>query len=345
MTATTSTADPTGTRRSAASPVLACTGLTKTYGGHTAVDDLDLEVDRGEIFGILGANGAGKTTSVECAQGLRRPDRGTIRVLGLDPITDQAKLRGRVGSQLQQANLPERLRVREAIRLFADDRAQAARAMDEWELGPIAATPFGGLSGGQRQRLFLALALLNDPEIVFLDELTQGLDPSARAEVWQLIEQVRDRGTTVVLVTHFMNEAEALCDRVAVMADGRLVDLDTPAGLIGRHGGGVRMRFALQSGVTEPGVTEPGVTDPDGAAWLARVPGVRSVRHDHHEIEVTGAPSIIFHIGAELVARGTVPDDVRVSQPSLEEALLTILDRPTAPDAVTPNTMTKGASR
>lgn len=296
------------------SPVLECSGLTKAYGDHLAVDRLDLEVVPGEIFGILGANGAGKTTSVECAQGLRRPDRGTVRVLGLDPITDQASLRGRVGSQLQQANLPDRLKVREAIRLFADDRGQAERAMSEWELEPIARVPFGGLSGGQRQRLFLALALLNDPEIVFLDELTQGLDPSARTEVWDLIERVRDRGATVVLVTHFMNEAEALCDRVAVMADGRLIDLDTPAGLIASHGGGTRMRFAGH---------------PDDVAWLTRVPGVRSARHDRTEIEVTGQSSMIVRIGAELVARGTVPDDVRVAQPSLEEALLTILDRPT----------------
>lgn len=326
------TTQTTQATRRGTNSVLECVGLTKTYGKHRAVDVLDLEVVPGEIFGILGANGAGKTTSVECAQGLRRPDQGTVRVLGLDPIADQGRLRGRVGSQLQQANLPERLKVREAIRLFADDRKQAARAMDDWELGPIAQTPFGGLSGGQRQRLFLALALLNDPEIVFLDELTQGLDPSARAEVWQLIEQVRERGTTVVLVTHFMNEAEALCDRVAVMADGRLIDLDTPAGLIARHGGGVRMRFTGQ---------------PDDADWVAHVPGVRSARHDRNEIEATGHPSIIVRIGAELVARGTIPDDVRVSQPSLEEALLTILDRPTSSDTASSFSMTasKGASR
>jgi len=309
-------------------PVLECAGLTKTYGKHLAVDNLDLEVVPGEIFGILGANGAGKTTSVECAQGLRRPDRGTVRVLGLDPIADQARLRGRVGSQLPQANLPERLKVREAIRLFADDRKQAARAMADWELEPIAKTPFGGLSGGQRQRLFLALALLNDPEIVFLDELTQGLDPSARTEVWRLIERVRERGTTVVLVTHFMNEAEALCDRVAVMADGRLIDLDTPAGLIGRHGGGVRMRFTGRT---------------DDVDWVGQVPGVRSAHHDRNEIEASGHPSIIVRIGAELVARESIPDDVRVSQPSLEEALLTILDEPTAP--TTPAIPTTGASR
>lgn len=291
--------------------VLECTGLTKTYGDHVAVDDLDLEVRAGEIYGILGANGAGKTTSVECAQGLRRADRGTIRVLGLDPVADKGRLRGRVGSQLQQSNLPDRIKVREAIRLFADDRRQADRAMAEWELDPIAGTPFAGLSGGQRQRLFLALALLNDPEIVFLDELTQGLDPSARTEVWTLIEQVRDRGTTVVLVTHFMNEAEALCDRVAVMRSGRLVDLDTPAGLIERHGGGVRVRFAGR---------------PEDVEWVERVTDVRSARFDRNEIEATGRSPMLVHLGAELVARGRVPDEVRVAQPSLEEALLLLLD-------------------
>ncbi|MEM9561662.1 MAG: ABC transporter ATP-binding protein [Actinomycetota bacterium] len=298
-------------------PVLACAGLTKTYGDHLAVDDLHLEVRAGEIYGILGANGAGKTTSVECAQGLRRPDRGTIRVLGLDPVADKARLRGRVGSQLQQANLPDRLKVREAVTLFADDRAQADRIMREWELEPIAGTPFAGLSGGQRQRLFLALALLNDPEVVFLDELTQGLDPSARSEVWALIERVRDRGTTVVLVTHFMNEAEALCDRVAVMRTGRLVDLDTPAGLVERHSEGVRVRFA---------------GSPADVDWVAAVPLVRSARHDRREIEAVGPSPMIAHLGAELVARSRVPDEIRVAQPSLEEALLALLD-PTIPDA------------
>ncbi len=304
----TRTSTPTADR-----PVLECIGLSKTYGGHLAVDDVNLEVSAGEIYGILGANGAGKTTSVECAQGLRRPDRGTIRVLGLDPVADKARLRGRVGSQLQQANLPDRLKVREAVTLFADDRVQARRVMDEWELETIAGTPFAGLSGGQRQRLFLALALLNDPEIVFLDELTQGLDPAARSEVWALIERVRDRGTTVVLVTHFMNEAEALCDRVAVMRSGRVVDLDTPAGLIERHSEGVRVRFG---------------GSPDDVDWVVDVPLVRSARHDRREIVAVGPSPMIAHLGAELVARNRVPDEIRVAQPSLEEALLTLLDPP-----------------
>lgn len=292
-------------------PVLECAGLTKRYGDTLAVDDLFLEVRPGEVFGILGTNGAGKTTAVECAQGLRRPDRGEVRVLGLDPRTDQARLRGRVGSQLQDASLPDRLRVGEAIRLFADDDRRAGSAMADWELDPIAGTPFGGLSGGQRQRLFLALALLNDPEVVFLDELTQGLDPSARLEVWALIERVRERGATVVLVTHFMNEAEALCDRVAVMGDGRLIAEDTPAGLIERYGSGVRMRFE---------------GEPDDVAWLLGLPDVRSARFDRNEIEVAGSSPMIVRVGAELVYRGRIPREVRVAQPSLEEALLSLLN-------------------
>ncbi|MEM8922372.1 MAG: ABC transporter ATP-binding protein [Actinomycetota bacterium] len=291
-------------------PVLECVGLTKRYGDHLAVDDLHLEVRPGEIFGILGSNGAGKTTSVECAQGLRRPDGGAVRVLGLDPLADRARLRGRVGSQLQHANLPERLKVGEAVRLFADDASQAARTMVDWDLDPIAKTPFGGLSGGQRQRLFLALALLNEPDVVFLDELTQGLDPSARSEVWTLIERVRADGTTVILVTHFMNEAEALCDRVAVMRQGRLIDLGTPDALIRRHGAGVRMRFRAE---------------PADGTWLQHVPDVGTVRIEHGEADVTGRSPMIARIGAELVARDRVPDDIRVSQPSLEEALVALI--------------------
>lgn len=296
-------------------PLLECSALTKSYGDRLAVNRLDFSVERGEIFGIVGSNGAGKTTTVECAQGLRRPDAGSIRVLGLDPIRDRARLRSRVGSQLQESALPDRLRVGEAIALFANDRRLAQRTMDDWGLVPLASTPFGGLSGGQKQRLFLALALLNEPEIVFLDELTQGLDPSARTEVWTLIEQVRDRGTTVVLVTHFMDEAEALCDRVAVMSQGRLLDLDAPAALIGRHGGGIRIRFRADADVVE---------------WLEQVPGVSSTAHARGEVEVRGDAASLVRVGAALVDRDCVPDDLRVSQPSLEGALVALLDAPMA---------------
>ena len=285
-------------------------GLTKRYGEHTVVDRLSLEVNRGDIFGILGTNGAGKTTSVECAQGLRRPTEGAVRVLGLDPIRDRAALAGRVGSQLQDANLPDRLRVREAVWLFADSDAAAKRIMDAWKLNELARKPFGALSGGQKQRLFLALALLNNPEVVFLDELTQGLDPDARRSVWRLIEEVRERGTTVVLVTHFTDEAEALCDRIAVMADGSLVAQGTPDALIDQFGGGVRVRFA--GGSTE-------------LAWARLVPGITDARIAGTDIEACGDPTIAGRIGHELVERGMATVPLRLHQPTLEESLLNII--------------------
>ncbi len=294
-------------------PILEMEGLNKRYGEVQAVADLSLSVHRGEIFGILGTNGAGKTTSVECAQGLRRPDSGTVRVLGLDPIRDRAALAGRVGSQLQDSNLPDRLRVAEAVRLFASDRRQANASMDDWQLHDLARRPFAGLSGGQRQRLMVALALLNDPEIVFLDELTQGLDPNARSAVWRLIENVRDRGTTVVLVTHFMEEAERLCDRVAVMVDGRLVDQGSPEELIDRHGHGVRARF--------PGGAED-------LEWVERVPGVTKATVAGSDIEVQGPPTIVAHLGHVLIQQGRRQVALRVHQPTLEEALLSLIDGP-----------------
>lgn len=286
-------------------------GLVKRYGDHRAVDGADLVVEHGEIFGILGANGAGKTTTVECAQGLRRADAGLVRVLGHDPVSAAHHLRGRVGSQLQDSHLPDRMRVEEAVRLFADREADADATMAAWDLAPVARSPFGALSGGQKQRLFLALAMLNEPEVVFLDELTQGLDPAARRSVWELVERVRARGTTVVLVTHFMEEAEVLCDRVAVMTDGHVVDTGTPQQLIDRHSDGVRVRFR---------------GTPDDIAWLEAISGVASASYSRGEVEVRGASPVIAHLGAALVATDRVPDDLRVAQPDLEDALLDLLD-------------------
>lgn len=291
--------------------MLEIAGLHKRYGDRQAVDDLNLSVRPGEIFGILGSNGAGKTTSVECAQGIRRADSGRVRVLGRDPISDRSQLRGRVGSQLQDSHLPDRIRVGEAVSLFANDKTQSEAAIETWQLGDLVKVPFAGLSGGQRQRLFLALALLNDPEIVFLDELTQGLDPNARRSVWKLIETVRDGGATVVLVTHFMEEAEVLCDRVVVMKRGRAVAEGTPTELIERHSSGVHIRFPF---------------DQNDIAWLEKVPGVRTVTSLGTEVEVTGKSSVIAHVGAGLVARGSVPDSIRVNQPNLEAALLNLID-------------------
>jgi ABC-2 type transport system ATP-binding protein len=214
-------------------------GLTKQYAGTTAVRDVSFTVTRGEIFGIIGPNGAGKTTTVECIEGLRRPDAGYISVLGLNPGRDRDELRERLGVQLQDAELPERLRVGEALRLYSSFYSAPADwrvLMETLGLTAKEKTPFGKLSGGQRQRLTIALALVGQPEVVVLDELTTGLDPQARRDTWALIEGVRDRGTTIVLVTHFMEEAERLCDRIAVIDSGRIVALDTPAALVSGAG-------------------------------------------------------------------------------------------------------------
>ena len=211
--------------------VIEAAGLMKRYGSHVAVKDVSFEVEQGEIFGLLGPNGAGKTTAVECLQGLRRADGGRLRVLGLDPLQQPGELRRRIGSQLQESALPDRIKVWEALDLFASVAPGGpdwSTVMRQWGLEDKRTTSFAGLSGGQRQRLFVALALVNDPELVFLDELTQGLDPAARRVAWDLIMAIRERGATVVLVTHYMDEAERLCDRLAVIDDGRVVALDTP---------------------------------------------------------------------------------------------------------------------
>ncbi|MEU7985212.1 ABC transporter ATP-binding protein [Streptosporangium canum] len=215
--------------------------LRKNYGNTRAVDGVSFTVARGETFGVLGHNGAGKTTTVECLVGLRKPDSGTIRVLGENPARRRRALAQRTGVQLQQGELPDRLRVAEAMRLFAAfyDRPDDWRAvLERWGLGPIANKAFGDLSGGQQQRLKLATALVGGPELVVLDELTTGLDPVARRETWTLIGDLKAAGTTAVLVSHFMDEAEELCDRVAVFGNGRIIALGSPRELIGRTGTG-----------------------------------------------------------------------------------------------------------
>ncbi|HTF10727.1 MAG TPA: ABC transporter ATP-binding protein [Asanoa sp.] len=211
--------------------------LHKRYGDTVAVEDVSFAVDEGEIFGILGPNGAGKTTTVECVEGLRRPDGGTIRVLGLDPGRDRAELTQRLGVQLQDAQLPERLKVGEALDLYRSFYRQPAdpeSLIEALGLDAVRRTRFGKLSGGQKQRLSIALALVGNPRVAVLDELTTGLDPRARRETWKLIGDVRARGVTIVLVTHFMEEAERLCDRVAVIDSGRVVTVDTPTALANR---------------------------------------------------------------------------------------------------------------
>jgi ABC-2 type transport system ATP-binding protein len=305
--------------------VIEVEGLMKRYGAHLAVDDVGFTVSEGEIFGILGVNGAGKTTTVECLQGLRRPDGGRMRVLGVDPLTARSRLRALVGSQLQASALPDRLRVDEAVRLFGDgDRHSADALLDTWKLAGLRRSSFASLSGGQRQRLFIALALLNQPQVVFFDELTQGLDPLARSDVWDAIGDVRDRGTTVVLVTHFMDEAEALCDRVAVMRGGRIVDTGTPPELIARHTRTTTVTF-----------TSPVWLDP---AALAALPGVDAVQRDGDRIRVVGSSQLIAPVCAAVLGDDHLgPPDLRVHHPDLEDALIALIsDSATAdrhPDA------------
>jgi ABC-2 type transport system ATP-binding protein len=220
-------------------PVIQVSGVRKTYGSTVAVEEATFEVIEGEIFGLIGPNGAGKTTTMECIEGLRKPDRGTIAVLGLDPFRQVYKLQERIGVQLQEAQLQKRIKVWEAVDLWASLYRKKAvdgkRLLEQLGLSDKRGSWFMNLSGGQKQRLFIALALINDPEVVFLDELTTGLDPQARRAIWDLVRGIRERGKTVFLTTHLMEEAERLCDRVAIIENGRIIDVDTPQRLVARH--------------------------------------------------------------------------------------------------------------
>lgn len=289
--------------------------LRKSYGNTVAVEDISFEVSEGEIFGLLGPNGAGKTTTVECLQGLRRPDAGKVEVLGFDPQTDGRSLRRVIGSQLQESALPDRIKVWEALDLFASflpDSPDWRILMDQWGLGDKRKASFSSLSGGQRQRLFIALALVSNPKVVFLDEMTSGLDPGGRHAAWDLIRAVRDRGTTVVLVTHFMDEAEQLCDRLAIVDHGRVAALDTPQGLISSLAGRVRVVFT---------------TDQADVSWLERVPQVARVTRHGPRVEVEGTGAVLALVAACLVEHGIVPADLRLEQSTLEQAYLSITGR------------------
>lgn len=289
--------------------------LQKRYGERTAVADVSFAVEEGEIFGILGPNGAGKTTTVECVAGLRRPDGGAVRVLGHDPVRDRAAVTAALGVQLQRGELPGLLRVDEALELFASfypDPADPADLLEQLGLRGVARTRFGKLSGGQQQRLSIALALIGRPKVAILDELTTGLDPAARRDTWELIESVRDRGVTVLLVTHFMAEAERLCDRVAVIDAGRVVALDTPAALTDRLDVRQRIRFT------------PSVPVPEGE--LAALPGVASVTRRGSELLVEGGPDALSAVTGWLAGRGVLAHGLRVEQPSLDDAFLAITE-------------------
>lgn len=305
-----------------ASTVVRVRGLRKTYGERAVVDDLDLDVCAGEVVGLIGANGAGKTTTVECIQGLRRPDAGVVEVLGLDPRVDADRLRPLLGSQLQSSGLPDRLRVKEAVRLFAGPQAvDGEQLLERFGLAHCLGSAFGTLSGGEQQRLFLVLALLNRPRLVILDELTQGLDPSARREVWKAVKELRRQGVTVLLVTHELVEAEALCDRVVVMRAGCVLDQGTPAELVDRHADAATVSFSL-----------PAAGDTDDVSALRGLPGVTEVVRQGESVVVRGRRRVIAHTGAWLVDRGPIPSDLSVHQPDLESALLQLLETPETPE-------------
>lgn len=292
-------------------------GLTKSYGDRTVVTGIDLDVAAGDVVGLIGANGAGKTTTVECLQGLRRPDAGDVRVLGLDPVADADALRQQIGSQLQESALPDRLRVSEAVDLFSTARARDGQELlQRFGLGHRRRSFFGGMSGGEKQRLFLVLALLNRPRLVILDELTQGLDPSARREVWAAVERLRDEGTTVLLVTHELDEAEALCDRVVAMREGEILDTGTPPELVNRHAGRVRISFGAAH-------VHDGAPDE-----LVRVLGVHDVIRERQRVVVHGERTAIAHVGVWLARQGDIPPDLDVEVPNLENALLNLLQTP-----------------
>jgi ABC-2 type transport system ATP-binding protein len=282
-------------------------GLGKRYGSTEVLRGVSFSVGRGELFGLLGTNGAGKTTTVEILQGLRRADRGAASVLGIDPATSGDRLRRRIGAQLQNAALPDKLRVGEALRLFASLHVSPrplGELADEWDLDHLWRRPFAALSGGERQRLFVALALIGRPELVFLDELTQNLDPVGRRHTWDVIRRVRDGGTTVVLVTHDVEEAERLCDRIVVMDRGRVVADGTPAAIVDELGGAASVRF----------------TDADlDVRTLHTLPGVSRVQRHGPEIHVAGSGPLLAFVGAHLVEIGRPAIDLHVHRPSLED--------------------------
>ena len=297
-------------------PAVSVHHLRKTYGPVAAVDDVSFTVAGGEIFGVLGPNGAGKTTTVECAIGLRTPDSGTVRLLGLDPRADRDRVHEIVGVQLQAGALPAKLRVAEILdmyRSFYRDPADVSDLVEVLGLAGKLRDYYRSLSGGQRQRLSVALALIGRPQVAVLDEMTTGLDPRARRDAWKLIEQVRDRGVTILLVTHFMEEAERLCDRVALIDAGRVVALDTPAGLTARARGGKTVRF------------RPSAPFEDGL--LTGRPEVRQVTHEGPHVVVSGRGDLVNAVILALAAAGVTAHDVELDSSSLEDAFVRLTGR------------------
>lgn len=297
-------------------PVIEVTNLRKRYGDTVAVDDVSFTVEEGEIFGILGPNGAGKTTTVECVAGLRRRDGGAVDVLGFDPRRDRRQVRELVGVQLQESQLQDKLTVRDAVDLYASFYAAPAdpvALLERLGLAEKSRAAYRKLSGGQKQRLSAAIALVGNPRVAVLDELTAGLDPHARRDVWSLVEDIRDGGVTVLLVTHFMAEAERLCDRVAVVDAGRVVALDTPSGLASRVDDEQRISFRT--------------SEPLDEQLLADLPEVTSVRRTGSQLVLSGTGNVLHAVTSVLARQGVIAEQLRVDQATLDDAFVAITGR------------------
>ncbi|ATL30608.1 ABC transporter ATP-binding protein [Streptomyces formicae] len=292
-------------------PLIEVHDLQKLYGGRTVVDGVSFAVEEGEVFGILGPNGAGKTTTVECVEGLRTPDSGLVRVAGLDPVADHERLTRILGAQLQESELQPKLTVREALELYAafyPNPADWRPLAERLRLTDKLDSRFGKLSGGQKQRLFIALALIGNPKVVVLDELTTGLDPRARRDTWELIEDVRDSGVTVLLVTHFMEEAQRLCDRIAVIDKGRVAALDSPAGLISRAASSTVMSFTPSA--------------PLDRRQLAALPAVTLVEERDGRYTLNGTDETVDAAITLLARHRITAHQLRVSDATLDDAFL-----------------------
>jgi len=292
--------------------VIEVSRIAKAYGKTVAIADVSLSVHQGEIFGLIGPNGAGKTTTLECVEGLRRPDRGTIAVLGHDPYRDRVRLQNRIGVQLQAAQLQKRIKVWEAVHLWASLYAKPLNGdelLNQLGLAEKRDAWFMTLSGGQKQRLFIALALINDPDVVFLDELTTGLDPQARRAIWELVRDIRGRGKTVFLTTHLMEEAERLCDRVAIIEHGRIIDVDTPAQLVRRHCPERTIILATDQ--------------PSAGETFRHLERVRSVTHVNGTLTISGhGDELVMDVIKCLSDTQLTVTDFRTITPSLEDVFL-----------------------
>ena len=288
--------------------------IRKAYGSTVAVDGVSFDVEQAEIFGLIGPNGAGKTTTMECVEGVRRPDSGSISVLGLDPVRQAYALQQRIGVQLQEAQLQKRIKVREAVALWSSlyrTRVDGDQLLVQLGLSEKRNAWFMTLSGGQKQRLFIALALINDPEVVFLDELTTGLDPQARRAIWELVRGIRARGKTVFLTTHLMEEAERLCDRVAIIDHGRLIDAGTPAELVRRH---CPERTVIVTTV-----------DASAAERFRAMPEIDGVEVTGDDVSIRGrGEDFVTRVIQYLAERRMTVKDLRTINPTLEDVFLRV---------------------